>query len=328
MKDLLITYALDENNNLTHIANASKMHSYICTECKCKLSVRESKKTPEEKNYRRTHFAHLNHQDKRGFVCTPETVLHNQYKRALATYLNEQLSNQQPFYLNWKCNKCNSESTYNILSDIQFIHLERRLKNCKPDIVLSTKDNEIKAVIEIVVSHYPEKSVLDIYKNNKYFVVIIKLDSADDLDDIDNSFRTKARVFAYNNPNCNYCYHIQTERLLAHSTQVQVSQTSNTTQRLEAINAIKTKNIAEHKFLCPKCKSTILSARTYQKYTEFVCNDEDCNGYLYIPLSNIVMDENGIVDIINDKNLCLDVNIYRIWLTNPNERIKSLFFNL
>lgn len=316
MKDLLITHALDENNNLTHITNASRTHSYICTECKCKLTIRESKRCPDEKNYRRTHFAHTSNQVKRDFVCKPETILHNQYKRGLVSYLEKQLNDQQPVYLNWICNNCKYESSYDILNNIYFIQLEHSLKNCKPDIVLSTKDNEIKVVIEVVVTHYPDESVLDIYKKNKYFVVIIKLNTSNDLDDIGNSFHSKAKTLTYNNPHCCYCKYPQKDKMF--NNQALLSQI-NEVKHTEHINAVKTKNIADHKFLCPKCRATILKACSYQKYTEFKC--DNCDGYLYIPLSNIVMNSKGeIIDIIDDKKLCLNVNIYKIWLTNPNQK--------
>jgi hypothetical protein len=68
------------------------------------------------------------------------------------------------------------------------------VKISKPDIALFDKTGKVFAVIEIVVTHKPEDTVIKYYKENNIVLIQIELDSENDLENIDNKLESAARV--------------------------------------------------------------------------------------------------------------------------------------
>ena len=90
------------------------------------------------------------------------------------------LENKQ-LIINWTCNYCNKIYSENLLTKVVFIREEFTLAECRPDIALLDKEENVFAVIEIVVSHKPEEHVIQYYKDNKIILIQINLLSEDDL---------------------------------------------------------------------------------------------------------------------------------------------------
>jgi hypothetical protein len=179
VKEILYTTALDKNGNLIHIDNAKKGISYYCPLCNNDLILRKSGKTG--KGSKRPHFAH----NELTTNCTPEGVLHYSFKKMLIDLFEKYRSDNKTLVMNWICNYCYVKHSGNLLENVASIKEEYNLKVCQPDIALLDKEENVIAVIEIVVSHKPEEQVLEFYTMNNIILIQINLSSEEDLYDIE-----------------------------------------------------------------------------------------------------------------------------------------------
>lgn len=208
-KEILYTSALDERGNLILINDAEKGSTYFCPECKGKFILRKSGKT--SKGSRRPHFAHNNLTTN----CTPEGVLHSSFKKLLIDLLEKYRSEGKTLLVNWKCNSCSlNYSKFNLLSKTATIKEEYNLKVCQPDIALLDPESEVKAAIEIVVTHEPEENVLRYYERNGITLIQINLFSEEDLNKIEEKITNPDVVNLCLNPNCQNFRNHATERKL------------------------------------------------------------------------------------------------------------------
>jgi ribosomal protein L37AE/L43A len=175
LKELLYTTAIDQLGNIVHVDNAEKGLSYYCPMCKREFVLRKSGKSG--KGSRRPHFAH----NQVAPNCTPEGVLHYSFKKLLIADLKAHQSGNRPVALNWGCRKCGNKYTGNLLENVTSIREEYALEECRPDVALLNEREAVVAVIEIVVSHPPEDSVLQYYLENHIVLVRINLSSEEDL---------------------------------------------------------------------------------------------------------------------------------------------------
>jgi hypothetical protein len=76
---------------------------------------------------------------------------------------------------------------------------------CKPDIALFDKDNNVFAVIEIVVTHKPEEEVLKFYSDNNIILIQINLTSDKEIDELENKISNPDIVYTCFNPKCVKC---------------------------------------------------------------------------------------------------------------------------
>lgn len=200
MKDLSITYAYDSDKKLVHVQDANKHTKYYCIECNEELSLKVSKIPPGQKYHRRPHFSH-----KKNCNCSPESILHNQFKKSVANLLISKLSEKSKFLISWKCDDCHEVHTIDLLEDIAAVKVEYSMGICKPDIALLTSDNEVKNVIEIVVSHPPEDETLTYYDNQGIILIQIDLQSFDDLSHIEDRLKEPTIVTLCKSPVCEIC---------------------------------------------------------------------------------------------------------------------------
>ena len=200
MKDLSITYAQDVDNNLISVKNACKGQQYFCIECGEELMLKVSKIPPGQKYYRRSHFSH-----RKDSNCHPETVLHNQFKRMAAVFLERKIETGQSFDISWECDKCDEIHRYNLLTGVASVKVEYRLPDCQPDIALLTADNTVKTVIEVVVKHKPEDYAVKYYKDNEIILIQIDLQSFDDIDHLEERIQHPTKVTFCLSPVCEIC---------------------------------------------------------------------------------------------------------------------------
>lgn len=195
-KEILYTTAIDKNGDLIQIHNAEKGMDYYCPLCKKEFILRKSGKTG--RGSRRAHFSH----NELTPNCTPEGVLHYSFKEMLIGLLGKFKAENKPFILNWACASCGFKNSGNLLEKIGSIKREYVLGECRPDIALIDKTEKVLAVIEVVVTHEPDESVLQYYKENKMTLIRIDLTSEQDLNRIEEKVKNPDIVDLCLSPEC------------------------------------------------------------------------------------------------------------------------------
>lgn len=195
-KEILYTTAVDKDGNLIHIDNAEKGINYYCPLCKKELILRKSGKTG--KGSRRSHFAH----NELSPNCTPEGVLHFSFKKMLIELLEKYKAENRKFNFSWECTSCKYENSGNLLEKATLIKEEYILAECRPDVVLLDKDENVLAVIELVVTHKPEESILQYYTEKKITLIQINLTSDEDLTKVEEKIKKPDIVDLCLNPKC------------------------------------------------------------------------------------------------------------------------------
>ena len=230
---LLIPYGLDPKGNIRHVDGvaAGKACGLVCAGCKEPLVARKGVK-------RQHHLAHLTGTS----AC--EGWLHSTAKRLLHQRIKNAIANRADLWIEWS-HVCPSriqtdyypiESIHkqNVLARcIDRTALERYLPrwNIRPDITCISGDKPV-ALIEIVVSHSPEKPVI----HSKLPVIEIRVKNADDLSQLnDNTITQVAKLHNYPCPDpvCTTCRRLKSEgcRYCPHCKQ----------------------HVDEHHAFCPQC---------------------------------------------------------------------------
>ena len=195
-KKILYTTAIDDRGDSIHVNDAEKGRVYYCPSCKGEFILRKSGNTG--KGSKRPHFAH----NELTPNCTAESVLHNSFKKDLTNLLNKYLSEKKEFIINWNCTACSVYNKGNLLAKATSIREEYNLKVCRPDIALLDIEENVTAVIEIVVSHKPEEKVLQYYEDNELILIQINLYSDEDLNNIERKILTPDIVDYCLSPKC------------------------------------------------------------------------------------------------------------------------------
>lgn len=199
MKALLYTVAKDVNSNLVDAKNAEKGRLFFCPLCNTALTLRKSGKIG--KGTKRPHFAHRTLTPN----CTPETALHHLFKHLLAAKFERHLEKQTPLEFAWKCTYCFERHSGNLMKKTRSVKVEYDLTVCRPDIALLDCEGRVFAVVEIVVTHKPEESVVKFYEENRISLIQIELTSDEDIDNLDNKIANPDRVGLCYNPRCEKC---------------------------------------------------------------------------------------------------------------------------
>jgi ssDNA-binding Zn-finger/Zn-ribbon topoisomerase 1 len=196
--EILYTTATDKNGNLVHIDYAQKGKSYYCPMCKKEFIVRKSGKIG--KGSKRPHFAH----NELTPNCSPEGVLHYSFKKMLLSLLERNKAVNVPFRFNWICDDCFDKNSGNLLEKVSSIKEEYALETCRPDIALVDNEENVFAVIEIVVTHKPEDIILQYYKKKKIILIQITLTSDEDLKMVEEKITHPDFVDFCLNPKCQH----------------------------------------------------------------------------------------------------------------------------
>lgn len=197
MKELLINFAFDSDNNVVFVKDAVKGIPYKCPECGEELVFKSSGKTGQ--GSRRAHFAH---KSEGGSNCTPESLLHSAFKLKTAEILQEKIScGCKEFILKYKCTGCSKSYSGNILYMAKDVKVEFDMGVCRPDIALLDAKGKVVIVVEIVNTHYPEERVLKYYRDNGIVLVQYKVTEVD-LQDIEEKLHNPNQVFLCIDSNC------------------------------------------------------------------------------------------------------------------------------
>jgi hypothetical protein len=189
--EILYKYAEDKAGKIININSATEGTEYFCPGCKQSFILKHGK-------IRQHHFAHKNPSPE----CTGEGYLHKTFKKYLLQLLKQYINNKNSLDINFLCNICKTPHNYNLLLNICDAQEEYTLGDCRPDIVLINNLKRIPIIIEIVDTHDPEQNVIEYCQKTSTILIIIKLDSIDDLENIDNKIKNPTFVFLSNKILC------------------------------------------------------------------------------------------------------------------------------
>ncbi|MBV5310240.1 competence protein CoiA family protein [Chromatium okenii] len=202
-KDILYSIGRTSVGQLIKAVDAEKGISYTCPACSQVLILRKGTR-------KRPHFAHKTLSPN----CTPETALHYVFKILLFSKIQKHFDQQLPLEMQWDCPACGGVHTGNLLKKAVKVVLEHNLGTCQPDIALLNEFNCTVAVIEVVVTHAPEQTALDYYKNNHIAVVSYKLKSDEDFNRLDAPILKPDSVDVCKNPKCSKCENYMSKKHL------------------------------------------------------------------------------------------------------------------
>lgn len=154
-----------ESGDVVHVSQAEKGISYFCANPNC-----NSQMVFKKGKIRTPHFAHK-HKD---FDHEGESILHYNTKILLFDYIKKFISSNDPLYIQFECD-CSQIHGIDILDGVDDVYMEKNVNGIyRPDIALSLED-EIKMVIEVVVTHDIEPEATTYLKNHNipYIKVLV-----------------------------------------------------------------------------------------------------------------------------------------------------------
>jgi hypothetical protein len=216
--DILNKFAEDKNGKIIYINNTLSDIDYYCPECKEKFILKKG-------SIRQHHFAHNNSSS--SCTGTGEGYLHKAFKKMLLEYFKNNLNNKLPIIINWVCNICKVEHNGDLLSGIIDVKDEYDLVECRPDIALIDKNGKTPIIVEIVDKHEPEKNVIDYCTKHNITLIRIKLDTTDDLENIENKIKYPSNVWFFNPLSCPVNYRNYLLQLQQQQRNAQIIQRNN-----------------------------------------------------------------------------------------------------
>ena len=148
----------------------------------------------------------------------------------LLELISEHINKKLPLYINWDCNICRNKHNGNLLGVIKDVKDEYNLEVCRPDIALINEAGIASIIIEIVHKHEPENNVIDYCTEHNIILIRIKLDTIDDLENIENRIMYPSNVWFFNPLNCpNYYrnYLLLQQQKQQQQINVQINQRNN-----------------------------------------------------------------------------------------------------
>jgi hypothetical protein len=195
-KEVLYSTANDEDGILVFARSAPKGRKYFCSHCNGEMILRR-----KDNSKVRPHFAHKSLTE----TCTPETVLHKNFKQLLYNRIQKSIKNNVALAFEWSCTECGEVHQGNLIKKAKRVYIERNLEQCIPDILIYDNADKPYIAIEIVVTHEPEEQVIKYYEENDIILVLFKLDSDEDLDLINRETLNPRTVDFCINPKCDKC---------------------------------------------------------------------------------------------------------------------------
>lgn len=204
MSKILYSVARTDSGEIVNAANAEKAEHYFCGFCSGPFVLRKSGKTGP--GAKRPHFAHKVLTPN----CTPESALHFEFKNRLAETIEQYLSDSKELILSWECSYCYRDHTGNLIKTARRVALEHWLGECRPDVALLNDSGKLVAAIEVVVTHRPEESVREFYRQNKIVLIELHLKSETDLDNVIEKLANADVVdVCLNGGRCPKCFYFQ-----------------------------------------------------------------------------------------------------------------------
>ncbi len=190
-----IPYA-EKDARLIHVSQVERG-----LDCRCVCPVCKKHVLARKGGVMRHHFAH----HRRG-ECSPETVLHQVGKRLLYKRIARHLKRNRPLQIRWNCQYCPGTHEGNLLKLARKVEMEKALDGCRPDLVLSGMDGDPPAIVEVVVTHEPDRNVLEYCRRHNVAMVCFRVRDGRDLLalEVESPLRP-FRVGLCLNPRCEVC---------------------------------------------------------------------------------------------------------------------------
>lgn len=201
MPNLLLPFALNACNDIINIDNAVKGEKYTCPSCGAELVLRQSKIPAGQKYHKTSHFAHKGGTDNH---CS-ETFLHKLFKDKVAEFIQSNIEKHEPIIFEWECKQCYEHHKGNLLKKAVSVVEEYDLGECRPDVALLDASGNVVIAIEVVVTHEPEKSVLEFYDSHKIACLQLKIENFDDLTKVEEKLTHPTSVNLCPTPTCEKC---------------------------------------------------------------------------------------------------------------------------
>jgi hypothetical protein len=197
--EILYEYAEDTDGNIIHVDKAATGINYYCPSCKEGFIFKNGK-------IRQRHFAHKNPSSN----CTSEGYLHKTFKKLLVALIKDYISRKLSLDISWECDICKNNHKGNLLAGIIDAKDEYDMEVCRPDIALFNEKGNTPIVIEIVDTHPPEANAIEHYVKNGITLILVKVNSLNDLENVENIIKYSSIVFSRNPLLCpNYRIYIQ-----------------------------------------------------------------------------------------------------------------------
>lgn len=165
-----IPYAI-KNGKLIHISEVeSGLHlNCLCVGCKKPLIANKGEKKAD-------HFSHHKKSN-----CQPESVLHLLGKEFLKSRIDSAIEQGIPLHISWLCDLCGDTHSGNLIKKVVSSELEHPIGDSRADLALLGGSGEIIAVAEIIVTHPPEETTIQNYKDRGVVRLDMKLKDESDL---------------------------------------------------------------------------------------------------------------------------------------------------
>lgn len=196
MSKILYSIAKDQEGNWINASDAEKGQKFSCLVCGDELVLRKSGR--EGPGSKRPHFAHKADTPN----CSPETALHFAFKTLLAERLRRGIKLRSKLIFSWVCQYCHVSHFSELLERARTVVLEYNMGICKPDLAILDENGVVFAVIEVVVTHQPEKTVKEYYKQNNIILIQFSLKSDLELNNFDERVTCPDMVNYCQNPKC------------------------------------------------------------------------------------------------------------------------------
>lgn len=146
-------------------ARSERPPGLTCVGCAGPMSLRVG-------DQRRPHFAH-----RPGTQCVSgETALHAMTIRAIAIGIARQASRHEPFSMAIVCDFCDAGRMADLARDHGLSVEENRALSAetRPDILVRSADGDPAYVVEVIVTHAPEKPALEAFRARNLPVIAVK----------------------------------------------------------------------------------------------------------------------------------------------------------
>jgi hypothetical protein len=161
--NLQYPYALNEVDDIISTGEAPRGRGYRCIACGRPMQLRRG-------GQRRAHFAHI----AEAHNCSPETVLHQLAKDAIKQGIEAALMEQRAYPFEWDCPICMARNQGDLAITPRTICVEETINGIRPDLLAVGPSGNHLVAIEVVVTHDPETTALQIYRQLDLPVVLVE----------------------------------------------------------------------------------------------------------------------------------------------------------
>ena len=156
------------------------------------------------------HFRHKGNPD-----CQPETVAHKLGIMIMKERIESAISTNHPLSVQWKCSDCHYYHQLELMLGITQVESEYTLGSIRPDLALLDSEGQVRAIIEVVVTHSPESPVEEYCITRNIPLVEIRIDKAEDLEQLKESICIEVtHASSCPTPRCGKCDRPMKKRLL------------------------------------------------------------------------------------------------------------------